>query len=245
MLFAEFVALPPPTHQHNPELDSTHSMLSAHAPPFTPAADQVDHEMIRQKRLQKFLLNCAKVGAQAPLPLNAAKQDNATFDTMLEVAAECEITGIPTPHRPYACPLPPLPPTPETGAANCIWDVFTGWESWTPNIPEDDGVGEYPNFPKVFASFLTSDGFGVRGRPQPHSPVVDASFLTCSEDCDGYGEDYDPTKDPLCVAYRKDYSCYADYDPTKDPDCVAYEGYRSEDDVDTRDDENIAYGTYY
>ena len=222
MLFGLFLALPPPTHQHNPELDSTHSMLSAHAPTFTPAADQVDHEVIRQKRLQKFLLNCAKVGAQTPLPLNAAKQDNATFDTMLEVAAECEITGIPTPHRPYACPLPPLPPTPETGAANCIWDVFTNDQTcWTPDIPDHDG-GSSPNFSGVFAS-----------------------FLTCSEDCDGYGEDYDPTKDPLCVAYRKDYSCYADYDPTKDPDCVAYEGYRSEDDDDTRDDENIAYGTYY
>lgn len=216
MLFGLFVTLPPPTHQRNSELDSTHSMLSAHAPTFTPTADQVDHEMIRQKRLQKFLLNCAKDGVQTPLPLNATKQDNATFDTMLEVAAECEVAGIPTPHRPYAtASMLSLPPTPKTGEANCVWDSFTGWTSWTPNIPEDDGVGEYPNFPKVFASFLTSDGFGVRGRLQPHSPVVFTG--TNSEDEDGYGEDYDPTKDPYCVAYR-----YADYDPTKDPHCVAY-----------------------
>ena len=112
MLSPEYVALTPPTQQRNPNSIQPHSMLSAHAPTFTPAADQVDHVLIREKRLQKFLLNCAKVGAQAPLPLNAAKQDNATFDTMLEVAAECEITGIPTPHRPYACPLPPFPPLP-------------------------------------------------------------------------------------------------------------------------------------
>jgi len=195
-------------------------MLSALSPTFTPAAAQVDHGVVRQKRLQKFLLNCAKAGVQTPLPLDATQQDNATFDTMLEVAAECEAIGIPTPHRPYAtASMLPLPPTPKTGARNSIWDVFTyDQTSWTPDIPEHDG-GSSPNFPEVFASFLDN----------------------------GYGKDYDPTKDPYCVAYRKDDNGYGeDYDPTKDPYCIAYEGYSScEDyDYDTREDENCAYGIY-
>jgi len=173
-------------------------MLSALSPTFTPAAAQVDHGVVRQKRLQKFLLNCAKAGVQTPLPLDATQQDNATFDTMLEVAAECEAIGIPTPHRPYAtASMLPLPPTPKTGARNSIWDVFTyDQTSWTPDIPEHDG-GSSPNFPEVFASFLDN----------------------------GYGKDYDPTKDPYCIAYEG-YSSCEDYD------------------YDTREDENCAYGIY-
>jgi hypothetical protein len=217
-------------------------MIAAHSPTFTPEV-LPDHEMIRQKRLQKFLLKCAREGVNTPLPLNATKQDNATFDTMMEVAAECEVVGIPTPQRPYAtASMLPLPPTPKTGATNCIWDVFTTDQSfWTPDIPDHDG-GSSPNFPVVFASFLTSDGCGVRGRTEPHSPVVVASFQTYRKDCDGYGEDYDPTKDPYCVAYRKDYSCYEDYDPTKDPYCVAYE--YTDDEYDPREECSIAHGSY-
>ena len=199
-------------------------MLSALSPTFTPAAARVvDHDLVRQKRLQKFLLNCAKAGVQTPLPLDVTQQDNATFDTMLEVAAECEAIGIPTPHRPCAtASMLPLPPTPKTGAQNSIWDVFTyDQTSWTPDIPEHDG-GSSPNFPDVFAS-----------------------FLACPKDDNGYGEDYDPTKDPYCVAYRKDDNGYGeDYDPAKDPYCVAYEGYSSCEDYDPSEDGNCAYGTY-
>ena len=181
-------------------------MLSALSPPFTPAAaaQVVDHDLVRQKRLQKFLLNCAKAGVQTPLPLDATQQDNATFDTMLEAAAECEAIGIPPPHRPYASTLP-LPPTPKTGAPNSIWGVFTNDQtSWTPDLPEDDGGDEFPNFPEVFASIINS----------PEEPKGD----------NGY-ENYDPAKDPYCVAYEGYDSC-EDYD------------------YDTRDDENCAYGTY-
>ena len=205
-----------PTHSATQtELDSTHSMLSAQTPPFTPEAPR-DHEMIRQNRLQKFLLNCARTGVKTPLPLNATKQDNATFDTMMEVAAECEVIGIPTPDRPYTtASMLPLPPTPVTGATNCIWGAFTNDQTfWTPDIPEHDG-GSSPNFPVVFASFLTSDG------------------------CDGYGADYDPTKDPYCVAYD---GYGADYDPTKDPHCIAYE--YTEDEYDPREECSIAHGSY-
>ena len=205
-------------------------MLSALSPPFTPAAaaaQVVDHDLVRQKRLQKFLLNCAKAGVQTPLPLDATQQDNATFDTMLEAAAECEAIGIPPPHRPYASASTlPLPPTPKTGAPNSIWGVFTNDQtSWTPDLPEDDGGDEFPNFPEVFASIINS----------PEEPKGD----------NGY-ENYDPAKDPYCVAYRKGDNKYENYDPTKDPYCVAYEGYDScEDyDYDTREDESCAYGTY-
>ena len=138
-------------------------MLSALSPPFTPAATAaqvVDHDLVRQKRLQKFLLNCAKAGVQTPLPLDATQQDNATFDTMLEAAAECEAIGIPPPHRPYASASTlPLPPTPKTGAPNSIWGVFTNDQtSWTPDLPEDDGGDEFPNFPEVFASINSPFG---------------------------------------------------------------------------------------
>jgi len=210
-----------PTHSATQtELDSTHSMLSAHNPTFTPEVLR-DHGMIRQNRLQKFLLNCARKGVKTPLPLNATKQDNATFDTMMEVAAECEVIGIPTPHRPCAtASMLPLPPTPVTGATNCIWGAFTNDQtSWTPDIPEHDG-GSSPNFPEVFAS-----------------------FLTCRKDCDGYGADYDPTKDPYCVAYD---GYGADYDPTKDPYCVAYEYSEDEytEEYDPREECSIAHGSY-
>jgi hypothetical protein len=149
-------------------------MLSTLSPPSSP-----DFSVIRQKRLQKFLMNCAKGGDKPPLPLNATLQDNATFDTMLEVADQCESLGIPPPDRPYTTASTlPLPPTPETGAVNCIWDVFANDQSsWTPDIPEHDG-GSSPNFPEVLASFLY---YGERGN-------------------DGYYDDYDPEEDEYCVA---------------------------------------------
>jgi hypothetical protein len=128
-------------------------MLSAHIPTSTPEA-LLDHEKIRQKRFKKFLLNCAKGGVKTPLPLNVAKQNNATSATMMEVDEECDAIGIPSPDRPYAtASLLSLPPTPKTGATNCIWDGSSNEETLTPNIPEDDGNS--PNFPEVLWSFLT------------------------------------------------------------------------------------------
>jgi hypothetical protein len=149
-------------------------MLSTLSPPLT-----LDFDVIRQKRLRRFLVNCAKVGEKTPLPLDATLQDNATFDTMLEVAYECEDISIPTPDRSFVTTSTlPLPPTPETGAANCIWDVFTNDQSsWTPDIPEHDG-GSSPNFPEVLASFL---------------------YYEESRN-DGYYDDYDPEEDEYCVA---------------------------------------------
>jgi hypothetical protein len=70
----------------------------------------------------------------------------------------------------------------------------------------------YPNFNGVLASFLHKDG---------------------------YGEDYDPTKDPYCVAYD---GYGEDYDPTKDPYCVAYDS--NGEDSDSREEGSFAYGAY-
>ena len=172
------------------ELDSTDSMLSTHTPTFTPEAFR-DHGLIRQKRLQKFLMVCAKGGVMTPLPLNVSQQDNATFDTMLEVECECQAIGIATPDRPFATASKvPLPPTPETAAKDCVWCFITNEESWTPNIPENDGCS--PNFPEVLGSFLTNPEY--------------------RKDDDGYGKDYDPRKDKYCVA-----DDYTDDEYTDDP----------------------------
>jgi hypothetical protein len=139
----------------------------------------LDFEVIRQTRLQKFLVNCARAGVKTPLPLDATKQSNATFDTMMEVAAECDTIGIPTPDRPYVtASMLPLPPTPKTFDRNCVWTVFTKDQTcWTPDIPEHDG-GSSPNFPDVLASFL---------------------YYEESRN-DGYYDDYDPEEDEYCVA---------------------------------------------
>ena len=167
------------------EHTTTHNNTQQHTTTHTPtnmlaAKSPLDFDVTRQKRLSKFLLNCAKAGVQPPLPLDATQQDNATFDTMLEVAVECEAIGIPTADRPHATTSAVALATPETGARNCFWDCIYNEETRTPALPEDDETLDdynYPNFNGVFASFLTF-----------HK--------------DGYGEDYDPTKDPYCVAYE-------------------------------------------
>jgi hypothetical protein len=169
----------------------------------------LDFEVIRQKRLQKFLVNCARAGEKTPLPLDATKQSNATFDTMMEVAVECETIGIPTPDRPYVtASMLPLPPTPETFDRNCVWTVFTKDQTcWTPYAPEDYGCS--PNFPEVLASFLHYQ----------------------ESRNDGYYDDYDPEEDEYCVAcpsYHKKHSSnsyYDDYDPEEDEYCVACPSY--------------------
>ena len=120
-----------------------------------PSSSYTDHDTIRQNRLKKFLLNCAKAGVQTPIPLDAKRQDNATFDTMLEVAVECDTLGIPNPHMCLSTASPlPLPPTPKTGDPSCVWKFITDEETWTPELPEDEGGYDYPNFPEVLASFL-------------------------------------------------------------------------------------------
>ena len=122
-------------------------MFSTHTLAHTP-----DHEMVRQKRLQKFLLNCAKSGV--PVMLDSSKQSNATFDTMLEVAEECDKIGIPSSDKPVATHFSfPLPPTPRTGSRKSVWQVEWS-EGPTPSIPEDDGTlssKEFPDFDSVFA----------------------------------------------------------------------------------------------
>jgi len=147
--------------------------------PSQPTASTKDFEVIRQRRLQKFLVNCARAGEKTPLPLDLSLQDNATFDTMMEVAAECEAIDIPTPDRSFGtASMLPLPPTPKTSDRDCVWGVFAKDQtSWTPDIPEHDG-GSSPNFPEVMASFLY---YGERGS-------------------DGYYDDYDPEEDEYCVA---------------------------------------------
>ena len=147
--------------------------------PSQPTASTKDFEVIRQRRLQKFLVNCARAGEKTPLPLDLSRQDNATFDTMMEVAAECEAIDIPTPDRSFGtASMLPLPPTPKTSDRSCVWGVFTKDQtSWTPDIPDHDG-GSSPNFPEVMASFLY---YGERGS-------------------DGYYDDYDPEEDEYCVA---------------------------------------------
>ena len=157
-------------------------MLSVHRPTFTPEVLR-EHGMIRQARLYKFLMACARGGVKTPLPLDLSRQDNATSDTMMEVAVECEAIGISTPDRSFGTASTlSLPPTPETGDRNCVWDVFTNDQSsWTPDIPEHDG-GSSPNFPEVFGSFLY---YGDRRK-------------------DGYYDDYDPEEDEYCVAYGRE-----------------------------------------
>ena len=135
-------------------------MLSALSPPFIPAAaattsTQVDADMIRQKRLQKFLLRCAKTGVH--VPLDSKRQDNATFDTMLEVAAECEAIGIPETYIPVAKDYT-LPPTPKTDTRDCCWTYAYTYDT-TPSIPTDDGTlseKDYPDFSRVLASKVGS-----------------------------------------------------------------------------------------
>ena len=131
-------------------------MLSALSPPFIPEATattstQVDSDMIRQKHLQKFLLRCAKTGVH--VPLDSKRQDNATFDTMLEVAAECEAIGIPETYIPAATDYT-LPPTPETDTRDCYW-TYAYTHDTTPSVPQDDGTlseKDYPDFSRVLAS---------------------------------------------------------------------------------------------
>lgn len=126
--------------------------------PLPPASAPLDHEVIRQKRLRKFLMNCAKNGEPTPLPLDATKQSNATFDTMMEVAAECEAIGIPKSNCPIAYGPGRLyaPPTPDTGDSRCRWNYH--WhETYTPEIPENDEAWDdynYPNFDKVLGSYV-------------------------------------------------------------------------------------------
>lgn len=119
---------------------------------------QIDGDLIRQKRLSKFLVNCAKAGVPTPLPLDATQQDNSTFDTMLEVEAECEAIGIPSADRPQAIVRNlPLPPTPQTGDANCCWSYVFDEETRTPAIPKDDGTLDdynYPGFAQALASIV-------------------------------------------------------------------------------------------
>ena len=119
---------------------------------------QIDGDLIRQKRLSKFLLNCAKAGVPTPLPLDASLQDNSTFDTMLEVEAECEAIGIPSANRPQAIVRNlPLPPTPQTGDGNCCWTYVFDEETRTPAIPKDDGTLDdynYPGFAQALASIV-------------------------------------------------------------------------------------------
>ena len=114
-------------------------------PPLSPAT--LDHEYIRQKRLQKFLMNCAKNGVKPPLPLDATKQNNATFDTMMEVAAECEAIGIPKSNCPVAYGPGRLyaPPTPDTSDFRCQWSYHL-LENYTPEIPDTCESKEYPDF---------------------------------------------------------------------------------------------------
>ena len=115
-------------------------------PPLSPAT--LDHELIRQKRLQKFLMRCAKTGVRTPLPLDATKQNNATFDTMMEVAAECEAIGIPKSSCPVAYGPGRLyaPPTPDTGDPRCQWNYHWHNENCTPEIPDTCESKEYPDF---------------------------------------------------------------------------------------------------
>ena len=110
------------------------------------------HDVIRQKRLQKFLLRCAKTGTS--VILDASRQDNATFDTMLEVATECETMQIPKKHHPIAVKftLPPVP-TPTTGSYDCYWTFDQRYNCLTPDLPTSCDLlsdKEYPDFESVF-----------------------------------------------------------------------------------------------
>ena len=170
----------------------------------------LDFGLIRQKRLQKFLVNCARAGEKTPLPLDLTRQDNATFDTMMEVAAECEAIGISTPDRSFGTASAfPLPPTPKTCDRNSVWAVLIKDQTrWTPYAPEDYGCS--PNFPEVLASFLHYE----------------------ESRNDGYYDDYDPEEDEHCVACPSYYlesrndGYYDDYDPEEDEHCVACPAYR-------------------
>ena len=115
---------------------------------LSPSPASLDHELIRQKRLQKFLMRCAKSGVRTPLPLDATKQNNATFDTMMEVAAECDAIGIPKSNCPVAYGPGRLyaPPTPDTSDPRCQWSYHWHNESCTPEIPDTCESKEYPDF---------------------------------------------------------------------------------------------------
>lgn len=98
------------------------------ATPYTPTDEKQqepktlhadDMDVIRQRRLQKFLLRCATTGTE--VVLDPKRQDNATTDTMLEVNAECDARGIPLEDRPFMLQSP-LPPTPKTFTRNCFWN---------------------------------------------------------------------------------------------------------------------------
>ena len=103
--------------------------MNPHATPFTPTDEKQQHpktlhaddmDVIRQRRLQKFLLRCATTGTE--VVLDPTRQDKATTDTMLEVKDECDARGIPVEDRPLMLQSP-LPPTPKTYTRKCIWRV--------------------------------------------------------------------------------------------------------------------------
>jgi hypothetical protein len=107
-----------------------------------------DFDYITQKRLRTFLLNCAKQGI--PITLDASRQSNATFDTMLEVREECDARGIPLSEQPIAATFDfPIPPTPKTNAHNCLWNVGSQdrHDLLAPEVPEDDGTLRSKNYP--------------------------------------------------------------------------------------------------
>jgi hypothetical protein len=134
----------------------------------------LDFEVIRQKRLQKFLVNCAKSGEKTPLPLDATRQDNATFDTMMEVAAECETIGIATPDRPYA--------TASTEDYGC-----------SPNFPEV--LASFLHYQES-----RNDGYYDDYDPEEDEYCVACPSYYGESRNDGYYDDYDPEEDEYCVA---------------------------------------------
>ena len=170
--------------------------LSYSAPPFVPqrSLDKDDMEHITQKRLQRFLMSCAKQGI--PIMLNAANQSNASFDTMLEVSAECDAIGIPKNEQPIAVNFDlPFPPTPKTSDPSCKWQIDWNDDNLTPEISEDAKYS--PDFNRAF-QLEQEDQQYEQHLP---APIGDNDFNFCT--------------DAFCQAMEKNY-----VNPEKDEDML-------------------------
>ena len=109
------------------------------AAPFHPKKklEKDDMELIRQKRLQKFLMRCARTGTE--VVLDPTRQDNSTKDTMLEVSVECDTIGIPVEDRVFMLKSP-LVPTPKTHTRDCMWSVVSPDPYAKYTLEEDEEV---------------------------------------------------------------------------------------------------------
>lgn len=172
------------------KLQQKMTSLSYSAPPFVPqrSLDKDEMEHITQKRLQRFLISCAKQGI--PIRLNAANQSNASFDTMLEVSAECDAIGIPKNEQPIAVNFDfPLPPTPKTNDPRCMWQIDWNDDNLTPEISE--GAKYSPDFNRAFQYEQDEQD------EQRPTPIWDNVFNFCTKTfCEAMEKNYiNPEKD--------------------------------------------------